>query len=170
MNKPMDRRIDEAQSKLDRTNEDHTRNLKPAAPDIVKREKIVAILAAVNGMAKSLRLFADTLENTAKVVTESMVVLMPEVVRGEDEEGFAAKGQDYDGDSWPVAGSAKPHLHIDLSKPEYEQCCTDDCCGPGSWCCARANQHEHDPDTGDLIDKARADKAEQDMLADEERN
>ncbi|QGJ92153.1 thymidylate synthase [Gordonia phage Lauer] len=25
-------------------------------------------------------------------------------------------------------------------------CCTDDCCGPGSYCCARANPHSHDKD------------------------
>lgn len=22
-------------------------------------------------------------------------------------------------------------------------CCRDSCCGPGSWCCAHANPHEH---------------------------
>ena len=25
-------------------------------------------------------------------------------------------------------------------------CCKGECCGPGSWCCARAGEHEHDPD------------------------
>lgn len=29
---------------------------------------------------------------------------------------------------------------MDVSEP---QCCTDDCCGPGSYCCSHANPHEH---------------------------
>lgn len=34
-----------------------------------------------------------------------------------------------------------------LSVSEDEYCCTPDsgdCCGPGSWCCARSGEHEHE--------------------------
>lgn len=24
-----------------------------------------------------------------------------------------------------------------------DHCCRDECCGPGSWCCAHAGPHEH---------------------------
>jgi hypothetical protein len=33
---------------------------------------------------------------------------------------------------------------VDLAAADY--CCLDDCCGPGSWCCQRANPHTHTSD------------------------
>jgi hypothetical protein len=39
---------------------------------------------------------------------------------------------------------------------EPERCCTDNCCGPGSWCCARANPHDHDEEGNILAEEKKA--------------
>jgi hypothetical protein len=51
--------------------------------------------------------------------------------------------------SYPVGPAVHDETNDDSGKleglaDEYrDRCCADDCCGPGSWCCARANPHDH---------------------------
>lgn len=141
-------------------------NLKPAAPYILRRQKIEVLITALEGLSKSLRLFAEGLDVSTKSIRAAMEALSPE----EEQELVTLYADDQEVETWPFVGDGDPDLSEDSRTSSDEQCCADGCCGPGSWCCARANPHEHDPDTGDLIDKARADKQEQDMLADEERD
>lgn len=119
-------------------------DLRPAAPEINRLDRIKSVMASLEATATALNMFANGIEEVLK----SVRILLKEFAPDESESEVVTI---YDGF-------------------EPEVCCTDGCCGPGSWCCSRANPHEHDEDTGDLIDKARADKAEQDMLADEERS
>lgn len=68
---------------------------------------------------------------------------------GPVEPWYAAGSNEYDGatgvrvsDRRSAARSLDAFDAYGIIPDTY--CCRGECCGPGSWCCARAGKHDHD--------------------------